>query len=251
MEGKAAYEQLQGAWIFEIAELSAMKRGEVESVKNFITKVEDTFRPAYGRLSVSYKRQCVFFGTTNQYDFLKDSTGGRRFLPVQVMANERTGDLFKPEMKEYIKQVWAEAVAMHYQGVSTLLSPEAEDIANGAREEHLEVDTRVEDVERYLEMRVPSDWDDMASTERKMYFDNYDEDLTPATYGPMDFVAANALLEEVFGLNAEKRTNVQAKAVSNIMNTLGDTWARSRRRVKAYGNARGYVRKGSELDVMG
>lgn len=251
MEGKAAYEQLQGAWIFEIAELSAMKRGEVESVKNFITKVEDTFRPAYGRLSVSYKRQCVFFGTTNQYDFLKDSTGGRRFLPVQVMANERTGDLFKPEMKEYIKQVWAEAVAMHYQGVSTLLSPEAEDIANGAREEHLEVDTRVEDVERYLEMRVPSDWDNMSSTERKMYFDNYDEDLTPATYVPMDFVAANALLEEVFGLNAEKRTNIQAKAVSNIMNTLGDTWARSRRRVKAYGNARGYVRKGSELDVIG
>ncbi|WAX08253.1 hypothetical protein BM127P2_00037 [Phocaeicola phage BM127P2] len=251
MEGKAAYEQLPGAWIFEVAELSAMKRGEVESIKNFITKTEDTFRPAYGRFTVSFKRQCVFFGTTNQYDFLKDSTGGRRFLPVQVMANERTGDLFKPEMKEYIKQVWAEAVAMHYQGVSTLLSPEAEEIANGARDEHLEVDTRVEDVERYLDMRVPIDWNDMSSAERKMYYDNYDEDLTPATYVRMDFAPTNALMEEVFGLNAEKRTNQQSRAISNIMNALGDEWVRSRRRSKAYGNARGYVRKGSDLDLFG
>ena len=243
MDGKAAYEQLQGAWIFEIAELSAMKKSEIEGVKNFISKTEDSFRPAYGRTTVAYKRQCVFFGTTNQYEFLKDTTGGRRFLPVQVEANERTGDLFKPEMNAYIDQVWAEAVVMHYQGVSTLLSREAEQIANGLREEHLEVDTRTEDVVRYLSMRVPSDWDSMSMLERKAYFDNYDEDITPAEYKPFDFVPTNAILIEVFGLSAEKRTTNQSRAVANIMNTLEKEWVRGKRRTKTYGNCNGYVRK--------
>lgn len=251
MDGKAAYEQLQGNWILEVAELSAMKKAEVEGVKNFISKTEDNFRPAYGRVTVNYKRQCVFFGTTNQYEFLKDTTGGRRFLPVVVEANERTADLFKPEMKEYIDQVWAEAVKMHYDGVSTLLSPEAENVANDMREEHLEVDSRAEDVERYLEMRVPSDWYDMNQSERKMYFDNYDPSMIPDSYDIADFVPTNAIMVEVFGLSAEKRSTQMLRTISGIMNSMCD-WDRSKRRLcKAYGNANGYVRKGSDLDLFG
>ena len=38
MDGKDAFEQLQGNWLIEVAELSAMRKSEVESIKNFIPK---------------------------------------------------------------------------------------------------------------------------------------------------------------------------------------------------------------------
>ncbi|MBO5909124.1 MAG: hypothetical protein J6Q67_05020, partial [Clostridia bacterium] len=59
VQGKEAFEQIQGAWIIEIAELSGLKKAEVETIKHFIAKREDSFRPAYGRVVETYKRQCV------------------------------------------------------------------------------------------------------------------------------------------------------------------------------------------------
>lgn len=64
-----------------------MRRSEIEGVKNFISKTEDSYRPAYGRVTKNFPRQCIFIGTTNRDEFLKDDTGGRRFLPVKVKAN--------------------------------------------------------------------------------------------------------------------------------------------------------------------
>ena len=69
VQGKEAYEQLQNAWILEMAELSATKKAEAESVKHFISKTEDSYRQAYGRRVETFKRQCVFFGTTMKLNF--------------------------------------------------------------------------------------------------------------------------------------------------------------------------------------
>lgn len=87
VQGKEALEQIQGAWLIEIAELSGLRKAEIESVKHFISKSEDSFRPAYARTSEIYPRQCVFFGTTNDSEFLRDPTGNRRFMPVDVVPN--------------------------------------------------------------------------------------------------------------------------------------------------------------------
>src|SRR5690606_16420965 len=88
VQGKEALEQIQGAWLIEMAELSGLRKVEVEAVKHFISKQEDTFRPAYGRTSETYPRQCVFFGTTNNPAFLRDPSGNRRFNPIDVVRSE-------------------------------------------------------------------------------------------------------------------------------------------------------------------
>ena len=62
---------------------SGLKKA-VESVKQFLSKTEDMFRPAYGRVVETFKRQCIFFGTTNKEDFLRDASGNRRFMPIDV-----------------------------------------------------------------------------------------------------------------------------------------------------------------------
>jgi len=103
--GKEAYEQLQGVWLIEMSELSAAKKADVNALKHFITKQEDIFRAAYGRRTEAHPRQCIFLGTTNDYECLRDTTGGRRFWPINVGKgkNSMWQDL-------NVDQVWAEAV---------------------------------------------------------------------------------------------------------------------------------------------
>lgn len=83
-EGKEAAELIQGTWINEVGELSAFTKQETQVIKQFLSKTEDIYRAAYGRRTDKYPRRCVFFGTSNDSEFLKDMTGNRRFWPVDV-----------------------------------------------------------------------------------------------------------------------------------------------------------------------
>lgn len=243
MDGTRAFEQLQGNWVIEVAELSAMRKSEVEMVKNFITKTEDSFRPAYGRVTKNFPRQCVFFGTTNKDEFLKDATGGRRFLPVRVKANPNTHRIFEADFDDYVDQLWAEAVQMYYQKASTLLSPEAEMIAEAGREEHYEADPRTSAIQKYVDMYVPLCWDKMNQLERKMYYANYDEDeVNKEKCMLMDFVSAPAVLVEALDFEIGKIKRTDAADITGVLNRMPG-WERGVRRCKAHGQQRGYVRK--------
>ena len=110
IEGKDALENIQGVWMCELSELLAMvKTKDVEAMKSFITRTTDRFRESYGRRTKEYPRSCVFIGTTNDYQFLSDKTGNRRYLPVEL--NIKIGALYKKEkqIRDYILQCWREA----------------------------------------------------------------------------------------------------------------------------------------------
>ena len=83
-EGKEASELVQGVLIVEIGELEAFSKSDISRIKQFLSQREDIFRAAYGRVVEWHKRRCVFFGTSNNGEYLRDKTGNRRFWPVDA-----------------------------------------------------------------------------------------------------------------------------------------------------------------------
>lgn len=102
--------ELRGVWIYEIAELSGLRRSQVEDVKGALTKTSDRFRPKYGREWIEQPRECVFAASTNERRYLMDLTGNRRFWPVLVGATWEPGRrVALGRLAQVREQLWAES----------------------------------------------------------------------------------------------------------------------------------------------
>lgn len=169
VQGKEAMEQIQGFWIIELAELSAIKKAEFETTKQFITKQEDAFRAAYGKRTERYPRQCVFFATTNTTDFIRDQSGGRRWWPVMVDKDRRRLDPFIDLTEHVVDQIWAEAVYWHNEDEPLFLSGEMEKLAADVQEAHTEESPLAGMVREYLDRLLPENWAGFSIAERRDY----------------------------------------------------------------------------------
>lgn len=108
-DAKQMVELMQGAWIMEIPELSGFNRADVRAIKAFISRKKDRARLAYARRVTEFRRQCIFIGSTNDREYLKDDTGGRRFWPVfcSVTAIDFKG------LDAIADQLWAETLHLY------------------------------------------------------------------------------------------------------------------------------------------
>jgi predicted P-loop ATPase len=142
---KDAMDYVRGKWIIELAELSSVSKAEVEHVKAYITRTEEKFRPAYARTEVTYQRRCVFVGTTNRTDYLRDETGNRRFWPIKVEAINH--DLIRRDRD----LIWAAAVALYRAGEAWWLTPDEAVLADAEQTKRTTVDPFYEEIAQWLD----------------------------------------------------------------------------------------------------
>lgn len=98
---------VHGAWLVELSELASLQKANDESGRSFISRTEDRLRLPYARAAERLKRKCVFIGTTNSDEPLKDPAGHRRFWPVTVGMIDVAG------LKLVRDQLWAEALHLY------------------------------------------------------------------------------------------------------------------------------------------
>lgn len=147
MGTKDASMQLRGMWMIELSELDVLSRAEMARAKAFLTQQVERFRLPYGKRLVHVPRQCVFVGTTNCENWLKDETGGRRFWPVRCQQAIDLAGLARDR-----DQIWAEALRGYRAGVSWWLE-DRELIEDAMAEQQARYDTDVwqERIEAWLE----------------------------------------------------------------------------------------------------
>lgn len=241
-EGKEAAELIQGTWINEVGELTAFTKQETSAIKQFLSKCYDIYRAAYGRQTEKHPRRCVFFGTSNDSEFLKDSTGNRRFWPIDVGVHPAKKSIWD-DLPGEVDQVWAEAYAYWVLGEPLYLSKEVEELAFEQQESHRELSGKEGIIQDFLEKPILPNWGQMGLGQRRQFLNGnlqYDESVGLM---PRDKVCAVEIWEECFGSEKRYMKRSDSTEINNILLSLKG-WKRIKtpRRFGDYGNQKGFER---------
>lgn len=131
---------LQGSIIAELAELAGFSKKEDDEIRGWITVKEDRCRVPYGKTITHFPRQFVLCATTNNYDYLKDPTGNRRYWPMKSEAVDLEA------IKRDREQLWAEAVHCYKAGLYIGPTEDEAALATAAQEKRRTHDTWEDDV---------------------------------------------------------------------------------------------------------
>jgi predicted P-loop ATPase len=211
---KELQENLRGRWGVEAADLSGMRKAEVERVKAQITRQVDRARPAYGRAVLEVPRTCVMWGTTNDDEYLRSQTGNRRFLPTTV------GRIDVAALLRDRDQLWAEAVVAEGLGFDIALPENLWSVAGREQAKRTPDDPWEDIVGRALETA------EVIERGRAAAVDEGDEDAEPFAYferrpdGELR-VSSYYLLTCVLDIKTAQQTAEQGKRLGTVIRRLG------------------------------
>lgn len=249
MKDKTAPEKLQGYWILELGELAGIKKVDVETVKSFITRVDDKYRQSYGVTVESHPRSCIIVGTTNSDGgFLRDITGNRRFWPVRVMGQGK----YQPWELTEVDQIWAEAIEQYKEDEELFLKGSLAEEAVTQQRDAMESDDREGLVAEYLDKLLPQDWDKMDLYSRRNFLHGSEFGGEQKTGTVLrEHVCIMEIWCECFGKNREVLKKADSYEIEGILNKIGG-WTKftgnktGKKNIPLYGPQRIFIRVGEE-----
>lgn len=241
-EGKDAAELIQGTWINEVGELTAMTRQETSAVKQFLSKCDDIYRAAYGRQTKRYPRRCVFFGTSNEAEFLKDTTGNRRFWPVDVGVHAAKKSVWE-DLPGEVDQIWAEAYAYWSLGERLFLPKEVEALALSQQDAHKETSGKEGIIREFLEKKIPENWDRMDLAQRRLFWGGSLRTGDGVRLVRREKVCAAEIWVECLMAEPKYMKRSDSMEINGVLRGVGGWTAnKSLRRYGPYGIQRGFER---------
>lgn len=190
---------MRGCVVAEIAELKGLRSRELESIKAFVTRTHESWVPKYKEFSVKYPRRLVFFGTTNDSEFLIDSTGNRRWLPFEV------GKIDTKAIKRDRDALWAEGRELFNK--AGVVHTEAEKLAETEHEDFMVVDDA-------WSLAITA-WLETGEGEG---FTNLSDDTLPRD---REYLTTGMVLSEALNIPLRKQDKRHAIRVSDILKRLG------------------------------
>ena len=140
-------------WIVELGELeSTFKKSEISQLKAFLTRDTDVVRRPYAKRNSTYPRRTVFAGTVNEYQFLHDTTGNRRFWPIEITQVKRDTTI-------NYQQLWAEVYTWYRSGETWHLSEEEKKRLNQYIERFTVTDPAVDLMLQKFDFETALTWD--------------------------------------------------------------------------------------------
>jgi predicted P-loop ATPase len=183
---------MRGRLIAELGELRGLNTKDLEGIKAFITRQQESWIPKWREFATSYMRRTVFIGTTNADEFLADETGNRRFLPV------RTGNVDVAAIARDCLQLWAEARDMYqllgiqWRGVEELAKP--------SHAEHAISDLWEQPVRTWLETQ---------------------NDLTGIAPIEQPYLRGIDILQNALSIDPKNATRREQMRIGKVLSTLG------------------------------
>jgi predicted P-loop ATPase len=219
LDDENIYRKLQGHWIIEMSEMIATGNARsIEEIKSFLSKQKDTYKVPYEIHPQDRLRQCVFGGTSNALDFLPlDRTGNRRFIPIPVHPEQAEVHILDDEKasREYIDQMWAEAMTLYRAHDYKLTLPrELQDYMKELQQGFMPEDTKLGMIQEFLD-----------------------------TCG-RDTVCSKMLFAEALGRGSEEPRKLDIREINDIMNNSVTGWLAfsNPRHFEYYGRQKGWER---------
>ena len=253
LAGKEAMELMQGQWLIELGELEALNRAELQTVKAVLTRQVDQYRAPYARRAAPHPRQCVFWGTTNSPDYLRDPTGNRRFWPVETNVQPAPYNAYHDLTDEVVGQVWAEATLRYRAGEPLVLTKALEAEAEARRARRTEQDPLQGVIEEFLARPIPEDWDrNWNDLSRRLTYWGGGVRLEKTKLVARQWVCIMEIWRECLMDNRSTIPQREANRISNILLALGD-WKRAatHRFGPLYGRQRAYHRAAGTSEIKG
>ena len=241
-----AARHLRGKFIIEVGELVGFKKAEVEAIKNFLSKTADDFHAHYGKNDVHRPRQCIFFASTNEEQFLRDSSGERRYWPVKNCVNPPKYNVWEELTPDIVGQIWAEAISHYREKMPLLLPIELSDALHAVQEEYKKVDEWQGVIEEFLNTKLPSDWLHRNNQQKRDYFFQHDP-LSAEGVLVRDKVCIAEILNECSTLGIKGTPGPAEKnRISAIMKDA-EGWSKKNGLTTSYGRQKGWVRSCKSL----
>lgn len=236
-----AARHLRGKFIIEVGELVGFKKAEVEAIKNFLSKTADDFHAPYGKNDVHRPRQCIFFASTNEEQFLRDSSGERRYWPIKNCVIPPKYNVWKELTPDIVGQIWAEAIQRYRDRMSLLLPIELSDALHAIQEEYKKVDEWQGIIEEFLDTKLPSDWGNRNNQQKHDYFFQKDP-LSADGVILRDKVCIAEILNECVALGIKGTPGqIEKNRISAVMKDIKG-WAKKDKLPSSYGRQRGWIR---------
>ena len=202
----------------------------------------DIYRAAYGRRTEKHPRRCVFFGTTNDTEFLRDATGNRRFWPVDAGMYDPKLSVWD-DLPKQVDQIWAEAVMYWKAGEQLYLTGKIEQMALLAQADHQESSDWEGQILDYLDTKVPAFWNKMDIGERRQFLNGNVKPDAAEVLEPIDRVCIMQIWVECLGGDLRYLKPQDRTKIKNVLSNLKG-WERikSTARFGPYGIQKGYRR---------